>query len=205
MHQVRAFDGTLDILSVNIRPFYRLMFERDYRKRVYISFPVSQVTKEETWNEIKGYRATLRDDFIVTDPLDIGEGGLGRHYEVARELGAIKNGEFEFEVRGEKLIVREDEARLAIDVIDEQILARDFQLVDQSQFVFAYLPLLESGLPAHSWGVNAELTHAHDTGLPTFIVCKNPSKLGPFKRMATRFFSSVEEALSAFKDWGWIP
>jgi hypothetical protein len=60
-------------------------------------------------------------------------------------------------------------------------------------------------MPAGAWGVNAELTHAHDTGKQTFIVCENPSSLGPFKKMATRFFSSVEEALSTFKELGWIP
>lgn len=45
MHQVRAFDGTLEILKDNIRLFYRLMFERQHRKRVYICFPVSQVSR----------------------------------------------------------------------------------------------------------------------------------------------------------------
>lgn len=205
MHQVTAWDGTLEILEENIRLFYRLIFERDHRKRVYISFPVSQVMKnEEIWNEIKGYRASLREDFIVTDPLEIGEGGLRAHYDVARELETIENGKFEYEVRGERLVVQENEARLAIDVIGEQINARDFLLVDQNEFVFAFLPLLKSGIPAGSWGVNAELTHAHDTGKPTFIVCKNPGELGPFTRMATRIFPSIEEALLAFKDWGWI-
>jgi len=206
MHQVKAHDGTLEILNENTRLFYRLMLERDIRKRVYISFPVSQVMQDrQVWDEIKGYRGSLREDFIITDPLDIGEGELRTHYESALQLGTIENGEFTYEVRGEQLHVREDEVRLAMDVIEEQINARDYRLVDQNEFVFAFLPLLKKGSPAGSWGVNAELSHAHDTGKQTFIVCENPRSLGPFKRMATRFFTSVEEALETFKGLGWIP
>lgn len=207
MHQVTGADGTLEILTENTRLFYRLMFERDRRKRVYISFPVSQVMQNETvWNQIKGYRASLRDHFIVTDPLDIGESGLRTQYDVAVQTGSMTDGEFTYEVRGAPVTITEDEARLAMDVIEEQINARDFRLVDQNELVFAFLPLLKTTrTPAGSWGVNAELTYAHDTGKPTFIVCENPDSLGPFKRMATRFFCTVEEALAAFKGLGWIP
>jgi adenylate kinase len=206
MHQVKAHDGTLEVLEENTQLFYRLMLERDVRKRVYISFPVSQVMQDkEVWDEIKGYRASLREDFIVTDPLDIGEGGLRTYYNSAQQLRTIQDGQFAYEVRGNQLRVREDEVRLAMDVIEEQINARDYRLVDQNELVFAFLPLLKSGMPAGSWGVNAELTHAHDTGKQTFIVCENPASLGPFKKMATRFFSSVEEAVATFRKLGWIP
>lgn len=206
MHQVANYDGTLAVLEENTRLFYRLMFERERRKRVYVSFPVSQVMRDElAWNDIKGYRATLRDHFILTDPLDIGEGKLRTHYEVAAESGQIENREFTYDVRGQQVSIREDEARLAMEVIEEQINARDFRLVDQNELVFAFLPLLKSGIPAGSWGVNAELTHAHHTGKSTFIVCEDPNPLGPFKRMATGFFSTVEEALAAFKEFHWIP
>ena len=206
MHQVAACDGTVQMLKENTRLFYRLMFERDRRKRFYASFPVSQVMgHERIWNEITGYRASLREAFIVTDPLDIAETRLSMEYAVAVELKQIRKGKFTYDVRGEPVVMREDEVRLAIDVIEEQINARDFRLVDQNEFVFAFLPLLKSGIPAGSWGVNAELTHAHDTGKPTFILFKKPKNLGPFRRMATRFFSNIEEAFAVFKEWGWIP
>jgi hypothetical protein len=206
MHQVRAHDRTLETLAENTRLFYRLMFERERRKKVYVSFPVSQVAGNRmVWDQIKGYRASLRDYFTVTDPLDIGEGELSIHYQEAQQLNTIDNGEFTYLVRGEPLCVREDEVRLALDVIEEQINARDFRLVNQNEFVFAFLPSLTGGIPAGSWGVNAELTHAHDSGKQTFIVCENPACLGPFKRMATRFFPSIEGALEVFHELGWIP
>lgn len=204
MHQVIFPDGLTQI-SQNLEIVCQLMFERGDKKRVYPSFPISQVGHlPEVVQSIIEFRESLRKDFIVFDPYDITEGGLPKKLTAARTKGDIADGHCKIECRGEALFIREDECSLASKAIWAQVRSRDFRLIDQSDFVYACLPTRPDGFAYQSWGVMAELNYGRATGRYTFTRCSAKEVAGPFADIVTKNFASDEEAREHFGQLVWL-
>ena len=127
-------------------------------RRVYLSYPMS-FASEEMVKKIKSFRRKLEEKFIVFDP------GTVEEIEMIGKLN----------YRARRIVVN-------------QTVSRDFQLIDQSDFVVAYFPEI-----IFSSGVDSECIHASNTGKKVWIVFPN-STIPPFTSYhADRVFKSEEE------------
>lgn len=81
--------------------------------------------------------------------------------------------------------------------VDGQIILRDFSLIDQSDFIIAYIPIDEkTGGPRISAGVQTELTYAHNRAKEVYVICEQMEKLSPWvTRMTTMVFTNLDELL----------
>src|SRR5208283_5135919 len=96
------------------------------------------------------FRATLAEHFITFDPGDLDEKRL--HF-AAIKAAAEHQREFAVEVLGKmQTFAVQDILQIAGD-IDDQIYARDFKLIDQSDMIVSYVPELPGGRPGLSSGV----------------------------------------------------
>jgi hypothetical protein len=83
--------------------------------------------------------------------------------------------------------------------IDDQIVALDLMLVEQSNMVVAYYPCHEDGAPIYSAGREREIQYARDNGRYVYLIWPSKTKEpGPFEMdRATAIFRSVDEARDA--------
>ena len=182
---------------------YRLIFERDKRKKVYPSFPMSHVMDlPDTLKQIDAFRAQLAEHFITFDPGDVDEFVLHLRATKAKEEG---KDEVEIETALGKTMFKTDEILDISGDIMGQIYARDFKMVDQSDMIVSLVPELPNGKPALSSGVERELHHAFEGGKEVYVVWACRGYPSPFiTETATKVFRSLDEAVEHFKAKGYI-
>ncbi len=187
---------------INTQTLYRLMFEPQ-RKRVYPSFPMTHVLDmPETLAEIERFRETLAEHFITFDPADLDEKRL---LFVAGE--ATKRGEETVcvEIDGRTVTLSVTEITQVARDIDAQIYARDFKMIDQSDMIVSYIPVLPGGRPGLSSGVERELQHAFESTKEVYVVWRPKSKPSPFiTETATAVFDSLETLFAHFQEREYI-
>jgi len=185
----------------------RLVTRPEMRK-VYPSFPMSHVMDmPDVLAEIEAFRAELAKHFITFDPADVDEKLL-----LDNGIAAAKEGRDWIEVEPHAFGGRDNEEVIRVDVreildiagdVDGQIYMRDFKLIDQSDMIVSLVPELAGGIPGLSSGVERELHHAFEHTKEVYVVWKPKKNPSPFiTETATKIFSSVDEALSHFKDEG---
>jgi adenylate kinase len=182
---------------------YRLMFEQQRRKKVYVSFPMSHVMDlPETLAEIDRFKATIAEHFIVFDPADVDEFVLH-----TTALKAMQEGKTSMEVmaaEGPITLKTTDVAQISGDIMG-QIYARDFKMVDQSDMIISLVPQLPSGKPGLSSGVERELHHAFEGGKEVYVIWACQANPSPFiTETATRVFRTTEEAIGYFRSKGYV-
>ncbi len=188
--------------KINALSLYRLMFEPD-RKRVYPSFPMTHVLDlPETLAEINHFRNVLAEHFITFDPGDLDEKRLlfeaGEATKRGKEHVAI-------EVHGKEVMLSVAEITQVARDIDAQIYARDFKLIEQSDMIVSYIPVLPSGRPAISSGVERELQHAFECTKDVFVIWRPDDEPSPFvTETATAVFKAIEELFAYCQERGHI-
>ena len=175
------------------RTLYKLLFSPS-KVRIYASFPITAVIdKPEIVEEIRNFKDELVQHFTVFDPYTISEKKLDY---LVRQAQKAKKTEIQYEGLGKALTIPIADLLPILRDIDDQIIARDLILVEQSEVVVAFYPCLENGTPVHSAGREREVQHARDTGKPVYLIW--PSTVhepGPFEvDSATKIFRSVQEA-----------
>ncbi len=188
--------------SVAAQSLYRLMFEQ-HRKRVYPSFPMTHVLElPEIMAEIESFRASLAEHFITFDPADLDEKRL--LYDAGE---ATKRGEqsVDLNVNGREISISVLEISQIAHDIDAQIYARDFKLIDQSDMIVSYIPVLPDGRPALSSGVERELQHAFESTKEVFVIWRADCEPSPFvTETATRVFRTLPELFDYFQSCDYI-
>ncbi len=197
-----AYVMAIENEELAVRALYRLMFEPE-RKRVYPSFPMTHVLElPEILKEINEFRHALSQHFITFDPADLDEKRL--LFDAGE---ATKRGENQVNllVHGRKIELSVNEiSRIAKD-IDAQIYARDFKLIDQSEMIVSYIPVLPDGRPALSSGVERELQHAFENTKEVYVIWRADCDPSPFiTETATAVFPSVESLFSHLQKKGYI-
>ncbi|MCJ7668557.1 MAG: hypothetical protein MUP04_09840, partial [Anaerolineae bacterium] len=138
MHQVQYYDRHVEFSS-NASIFFQLMFHSD-KKKVYPSFPITQIQEsEELVNQTIEFRERLRQHLIVFDPYDIREGYLHAEYAGLKASDPDAH-TLVLEVRDMQVRLPMAEIPFALTAIDDQIRSRDARLIDQSDFLLAFLP-----------------------------------------------------------------
>jgi adenylate kinase len=180
--------------------FYKLVFEQK-SKKAYLSFPMTHVgDMEDIKNEIAEFRRLMKQFFICFDPADLEESYLPH---LARQ--ASQKGQDFVEVTSLGKTVRLDlkEVQQIERDINSQIYARDFLLIEQSDMIISYIPMLAEGRPAISSGVERELQHAHESAKEVYVIWmakQNPSVF--VTQTATKVFNNPSNAVQFFKKKG---
>ncbi len=195
----RGFDDACHDMAESV---YRLMFEPQ-RKRVYPSFPMTHVMDlPDTLAEIDAFRSVMAQHFVTFDPGDMDEKRLPGKAAVAKRQGWK---DLMLEVNGRVLSFDIDEVLAVENDIDNQIYARDFKLIDQSDMIVSYLPQMPDGKPGLSSGVERELQHAYETTKEVYVVWRAKAEPSPFvTRTANVVVPSVDELLRLFQTKGYI-
>ena len=168
---------------------YNLMFNK-HSKKVYLSYPITHIEDRESRLAYKDqFKNRLRKlGLTVFDPGEIEDSLLLYKLKELKESGE------------DKLVVDENSAKIEIGVSEienvvedllDQIVARDYQLIDQSDFLVVYY-----FSPVMSPGVLSEMTYGFSNNKKVFVVFKGPES--PFfNYYSTKIFES-EEALVEF-------
>lgn len=160
------------------------LVSRPHIKKLYLSFPITLIKKfPELLEEVGKLRDTLRKDFVVFDPLAVKdiEWQIGE-YSVPPELvGGLKDG----------IPPPSDTTKR---YMENQTVERDFQLIDQSDFVVVYYKTDKL-----SFGVVSEMIHGHTHNKPIYVIYT--SGLSPFfTYYCTERRTSVEELLQLLRE-----
>lgn len=168
---------------------------------VYASFPITSTKNNLSLQEqISRFRTGLRQKFIVLDPYTITEKQLEN--EILKNPGK-EQFTFTTSSAGEIELTRGQIKSIA-PLINGQIIDRDYRLVNQSEMVILYIPLITDKeghqYPFYSSGSLYERGVGWSSGKPVFIITEaTAEQLGPFGRVAHQTFSSFDEAMEWFK------
>lgn len=168
----RDFETTLTQVLANYesKPFYLLARgeppEMLYRlcqcpppKRIYLSYPITAITQTnpELLVEAASLAERLRDaGFVVYNPMAVND------TPVSLESLHMETG------------VTPEAIAAAAPYLDSQTISRDYQLIDQADWVVVYYPTDKI-----SPGVLSEMQHARDVRIPVFL-CAFPGSISPF-------------------------
>jgi adenylate kinase len=168
----RDFETTLTkvLADYESKPFYLLarkeppetlyrLCRRPTPKRIYLSYPITAITQSnpELLDEATQLAGRLRAaGFVVYNPMAVDDTPVS--------LGN----------RGLELGVTPEAIAAAAPYLDSQTISRDFQLIDQADWVVVYYPTEKI-----SPGVLSEMQHARDVRIPVFL-CAFPGSISPF-------------------------
>ena len=148
---------------------FDLMF-RPKRKRAYLSYPITAIEKEqpEQLDRVKEFLAELRKHLTVFNPLAM--------TELERARNALEEAD-------------EEMSPELVRMLEDQTVARDYQFIDQSDFVIVYYPVKEP-----SPGVLSELIYGFSHNKEVYMVF--PYDISPFLQFyCTQIFKSGEELI----------
>jgi len=184
-----------------IETFYRLVFEPQI-KRAYLSFPMTAVVDmQDVKEKIDAFRRAMKQFFTCFDPGDLEEAHLPRY---AIQVAEKKLDFVEVTVSGQTVRLDINQVLQIERDINSQTYARDFMLIDQSDMIISFIPILADGRAAISSGVERELQHAHEAAKEVYIIW--PAKQNPsvfITQTATKVFNNLTVAVEFFKDKGY--
>ena len=185
-----------------IEAFYRLVFEPRIKK-AYLSFPMTYINHTDcATGEINRFRRMMKEFFTCFDPAELEESFLPLY---ARQAAEKQLDFVEATTLGQKVRLDLAQVRQIERDINSQIYSRDFMLIDQSEMIISFIPVLEDGRPAVSSGVERELQHAHEAAKQVYVIW--PAKQPPsvfVTQTATKVFGSPNDAIAFFRKQGYI-
>jgi adenylate kinase len=195
---------------------YGIAFDRG-RKKTYLSFPITEVNKKsaeertDIFTRKNRLRDNLRDAYVVFDPLSILDGELikllnsetrfptelSKHLIVfegdrpmkSKDLSISRDSNGRLIVNyGDGVVLSAQELEEVRQHIVDQIVERDYYLIDQSDWVTVYYPV-----PDVSPGVISEVIYGFSHGRDVFVWWYSP-QVSPFlETYATEICHSEEE------------
>jgi adenylate kinase len=182
--------------------FYGLVFERDSRK-AYLSFPMSYVAgMASVRQQINDFREQMKQHLICFDPGDLEESYLPN---LARKAAAEGLDFVEVTALGQTIRLNRIEVEQIERDINSQTYARDFMLIDQSDMIISFIPILPDGRAAASSGVERELQHAHEAAKEVYVIWTAKHDPSVFvTQTATQLFPDIPSAIDFFKKQGHV-
>jgi adenylate kinase len=182
--------------------FYELMFEPQ-RKKAYLSFPMTHVAEMPgVKKSIDEFRSEVKQGFTCFDPAELEEAFLPARAQKAMQDGLDY---VEVELPGRSFRLDLQQVLQIERDINSQIYARDFLLIDQSDMIISFIPVLPDGRAAVSSGVERELQHAHEAAKEVYVIWR--SRLSPsifVTQTATKVFTDTNQAMTFFRDKGYL-
>lgn len=173
---------------------YNLIFKPN-SKKVYLSYPITHIEEQESKLADKDdFKNRLRNlGLTVFDPGEIEDSTLLHKLKELKDCGK------------DRLVVKEDGIEVEIHISEienivedllDQIVVRDYQLIDQSDFLVVYY-----FSPVMSPGVLSEMTYGFSNNKKVFVVFKGP-KSPFFNYYSTKIFQSEEMLVDFLKGEG---
>ncbi len=185
-----------------IETFYELMFEPQLKK-AYLSFPMTHVTEmSEIKRAIDEFRSGMKQGFTCFDPADLEEAYLPQKAQKAKQDGLDY---VEVDLSGKAYRLDLQQVLQIERDINSQIYARDFLLIDQSDMIISFIPVLPDGRAAISSGVERELQHAHEAAKEVYVIWTSKQAPSVFvTQTANKVFTSTDQAIVFFKSKGYL-
>ena len=182
--------------------FYRLVFE-GVSKKAYLSFPMTAVgDMENVKKEINEFRQLMKQFFTCFDPGDLEESYLP-HKASEAERGRLDF--VEVTALGQTIRLDLHQVQQIESDIDSQTYARDFLLIDQSDMIISFIPMLADGRAAISSGVERELQHAHEAAKEVYVIWTAKQRPSVFvTQTATKVLTDLNSTVGFFKKKGYI-
>ncbi len=186
-----------------VETFYRLMFE-NWRRKAYLSYPMTAVVGlDDVLQQILDFRRVMKSIFISFDPSDVEESDLPHRARAALEQGRDY---VALDIRDAHVQLPCDEILQVEKDINSQTYARDFMLIDQSDMIISFIPMMPDGRASISSGVERELQHAHEAAKEVYVIW--PSEQSPsvfVTQTATQVFRTCDDAIGFFAQKGYTP
>jgi len=183
---------------------YNLIYRVEKRKKArekpalkaYLSYPITHV-QEEFLKEKEEVKKRLKDaGIIIFDPISIKEVELLGYAEEAKKEG--KDG-VEVEVDGEKAFIPVKELMEAREDIVNQVVARDYKLIEQADAIIVYYPITTL-----SPGVLSEINYGFTHNKDVFTIFPYKSISPFFEYYTTKIFNDVEDLLEFLSSQGYL-
>lgn len=198
--------------------FTKLIIERD-KPKTYISFPITGTPPEEK-EKIDEFKAKISEVFVAFDPYSVKDRELTFTYytiedEIKEEiwplLSSLENCspppetiwtpyrdylslltliklKFEVEILGRQLLS-------VLEIIDSQIISRDYLLIDQADFVVMYVRMDDEGNPRISAGCQSEMVYAYGCGKKVYVVFSGGERrLSPWVTQFSKVFTNLSDS-----------
>jgi adenylate kinase len=182
--------------------FYKLVFESKVRK-TYLSFPMTAVVGlDDVQREIALFRRQMKSLFICFDPGDLEESDLPHRARLAQSHG---QDHVPVDIGGRSVRLSTRQIQEIERDINSQTYARDFMLIDQSDMIVSFIPILPDGRAAISSGVERELQHAHEAAKEVYVIW--PARQSPsvfVTQTATQMFKTLHEAMDFLARKGYV-
>ena len=169
-------------------------------KKAYLSYPITHVKGQEDIMEKKNeFKEELKKaGIIVFDPIAVED------LEVVDLLASAKREGKDYvdvEIDGISAKIPIDEILDSMEDIKDQVVARDYQLIVQSDMIVVFYPTTTL-----SPGVLSEVNFGHTHNKDVYVVFPVGGNVSPFlEYYTTKIFRSTEELLDYFKDEGITP
>jgi len=170
---------------------YNLM-SKQYSRKIYLSYPITHLEDRESKLADKDrFKNRLRTlGLTVFDPGEIEDSFL--LYKL-RELRDSEKDRLVVKENGVEVEISVGEIEDVAEDLLDQIVARDYRLIDQSDFLIVYY-----FSPVMSPGVLSEMTYGFSNNKKVFVVFKGPES--PFfNYYSTKIFGSEEDLIGFLK------
>ena len=167
--------------------------------KAYLSYPITHVKgMPELFNMKDEVKEALRKaGVIVFDPIAIDEAYLMGLAEEAERRGESL---VEVEVDGRELVLPLSEIEEARDDVMDQIVARDYKLIDQSDIIVVFYPTT-----AISPGVLNEIHYGFTHNKDVYAIFPHEERSPFFEYYTTMIFKGHEELVRYLKSRGLMP
>ena len=164
--------------------------------KAYLSYPITHV-QEEFLAEKEEVKKRLKEaGVVVFDPISIKEVELLGYAEEAKASGkdVVK-----VEVDGEEVYISVKELEEAREDIVNQVVARDYKLIEQSDAIIVYYPITTL-----SPGVLSEINYGFTHNKDVFTIFPHESISPFFEYYTTRIFKDVDSLLDYLGSQGYL-
>ena len=193
-HYIIAHSDPPDVL-------YNIIYNVEKKRRrgekpaikAYLSYPITCVKGRDEFmrekNEVK--EKLKKSGIVVFDPISVEEMDIVGEAEAAAREGRE---EIVFEVEGKEYSVSVREVEDAKEDIIDQVVVRDYKLINQSDIIIVYYPV-----EYLSAGVLSEINYGFTHNKEVYAIF--PHSVSPFLRYyTTKIFRSPEELIEYFRE-----
>ncbi|ABL77847.1 hypothetical protein [Thermofilum pendens] len=166
--------------------------------KAYLSYPITHVKGDpdflEEKNEVK--KRLKEAGIVVFDPISVEDSPL---IDMAYEAEKAGKKEVEFEMDGRTFSLPVSQIYDAIEDIRDQIVVRDYQLINQSDIIVVFYPTT-----VLSPGVLSEIKYGYTHNKHVFAIFPHQSASPFFEYYTTRIFKDVDSLLDHLREVGII-
>jgi len=167
-------------------------------KKAYLSYPITHVKGDEEFlSQKEEIKRKLKDSgLVVFDPISIEDSIL-----IDMALKAKSEGKevVEFSENGIEVRIGVHDLLVSIEDIRDQIVARDYQLINQSDMIIVFYPVR-----VLSPGVLSEIKYGYTHNKDVFAIFPHEGVSPFFEYYTTRVFKDVDELIEYLRETGGI-